>query len=301
MHRDLAAAPAPARWRRRPRPGASTGSGQGTGPAAVPGDWLRLSRTARVLSWLTLAWMGVEGGVAVAAAVAAGSAALLGFGLGSGIEAMASVIVIWRLTGSRLASATSERRAQQLVAVSFFVLAPYITVEAVRALIAGDRAETSIIGLVLTAGTAVFEPALGWPSGGSVPGSVRRRPRGRGPRTCCAPTWPSQCSPGWPPTPCGVSGGWTAWSRSASLAGRSPKGGAPGPGGPAAAQARGRAARHSFVSLAGRPGNVAGRPGPADPAAGLVAAHRLCGVGHCRPDPLTCPAARTPGTVGTGQ
>ena len=124
-------------------------------------EWLRLARIARALSWITLAWMGVEGGVAIGAAVAAGSVALLGFGLDSGIEAMASVIVIWRFTGARLASATSERRAQQLVAVSFFLLAPYIAVEAVRSLVAGDRAETSIAGLVLTAGTAVFEPALG--------------------------------------------------------------------------------------------------------------------------------------------
>jgi hypothetical protein len=54
---------------------------------------------------------------------------------------MASVIVIWRFTGTRLASATSERRAQQLVAVSFFLLAPYIAVEAVRTLVSGDRAD----------------------------------------------------------------------------------------------------------------------------------------------------------------
>jgi hypothetical protein len=47
------------------------------------------------------------------------------------------------------------------VAVSFFLLAPYIAAEAIRALVAGDRAETSILGLVLTAGTAIFEPALG--------------------------------------------------------------------------------------------------------------------------------------------
>ena len=62
---------------------------------------------------------------------------------------------------ARLASASSERRAQQLVTVSFFLLAPYIAVEAVRTLAAGDRAETSIVGLALTASTAVFEPALG--------------------------------------------------------------------------------------------------------------------------------------------
>ena len=133
----------------------------GTMPVAGSADWLRLARLARILSWLTLAWMGIEGGVAIAAAVVAGSVALLGFGLDSGIEAMASVIVIWRFTGARLASPTSERRAQQLVAVSFFLLAPYIAAEAIRALAAGDRAETSIVGLALTAGTAVFEPALG--------------------------------------------------------------------------------------------------------------------------------------------
>ncbi len=88
-------------------------------------EWLKL---ARLLSWVTLAWMGVEGGVAIGAAIVSESVALLGFGLDSGIEAMSSVIVIWRLTGSRLASSTSDRRAQQLVAVSFYLLAPYVAV-----------------------------------------------------------------------------------------------------------------------------------------------------------------------------
>ena len=69
------------------------------GQVPVPAYWLRLARIARILSWLTLAWMGVEGGVAIVAAVVAGSVALLGFGLDSGIEAMASIIVIWRFTG----------------------------------------------------------------------------------------------------------------------------------------------------------------------------------------------------------
>jgi divalent metal cation (Fe/Co/Zn/Cd) transporter len=144
-----------------PLPPSAAGQRADIGPVAVSADWLRLARIARILSWLTLAWMGIEGGVAIAAAVIAGSVALLGFGLDSGIEAIASIIVIWRFTGTRLASATSERRAQQLVAVSFFLLVPYIAAEAIRALAAGDRAETSIVGLVLTAGTAIFEPALG--------------------------------------------------------------------------------------------------------------------------------------------
>lgn len=144
-----------------PFPQPAAGQREDSGPAAVSADWLRLARIARILSWLTLAWMGIEGGVAIGAAVVAGSVALFGFGLDSAIEAMASIIVIWRFTGTRLASLTSERRAQQLVAVSFFLLAPYIAIEAARALVAGDRAETSIVGLVLTAGTAIFEPALG--------------------------------------------------------------------------------------------------------------------------------------------
>jgi hypothetical protein len=97
---------------------------------AVTAEWLRFARIARMLSWLTLGWLGIEAGVAIGAAVIGGSVALLGFGLDIGIEALASVIVIWRFTGTRLASATSERRAQRLVAVSFCLLAPYIAVEA---------------------------------------------------------------------------------------------------------------------------------------------------------------------------
>ena len=133
----------------------------GTAPPPSSADWLRLARLARTLSWITLAWMGIEGGVAIGAALAAGSVALLGFGLDSGIEALASIIILWRFTGTRLASPTAERRARQLVAASFFLLAPYIAAEAIGALAGGDHAETSIPGLILTAGTALFEPGLG--------------------------------------------------------------------------------------------------------------------------------------------
>jgi divalent metal cation (Fe/Co/Zn/Cd) transporter len=132
-----------------------------TVPGPVTPEWLRLARLARMLSWLTLGWLGIEAGVAVGAAVIAGSIALLGFGLDSGIEALASVIVIWRFTGTRLASATAEQRAQRLVAVSFYLLAPYIAIEATRALASTDHAETSIAGIILTAGTAILEPGLG--------------------------------------------------------------------------------------------------------------------------------------------
>jgi hypothetical protein len=75
--------------------------------------------------------MTAEGGVGVAAAIAAGSVALLGFALDSVIEAAASIIVIGRLTGARTLSETAERRAHKAVAVTFFLIAPYIAADAI--------------------------------------------------------------------------------------------------------------------------------------------------------------------------
>ena len=71
----------------------------------------RLAARVKLLSWLSLAWMTVEGAVAIAAGVAAGSIALVGFGLDSAIEGFASVIIIWRFTGDRVFSHVAEQRA----------------------------------------------------------------------------------------------------------------------------------------------------------------------------------------------
>src|SRR5439155_23931576 len=79
--------------------------------------YARLARRAKLLSWLSLAWMTVEGGVAIAAGIVAGSIALVGFGLDSAIEGFASVIIVWRFTGHRVFSQGAEERAQKLVAV----------------------------------------------------------------------------------------------------------------------------------------------------------------------------------------
>jgi len=77
------------------------------------------------------------------------------------VEGLASVIVVWRFTGSRLLSPTAERRAQRAVAVSFWVLAPYVAAESMRDLLGEHRVETTVIGMALTA-IAVFEfPLLG--------------------------------------------------------------------------------------------------------------------------------------------
>jgi divalent metal cation (Fe/Co/Zn/Cd) transporter len=123
--------------------------------------WLRAARRARLLSWISLGWMTLEGALGIAAGVVAGSVALVGWGLGSAIEGLAAVIVIWRFTGSRTHSEGSERRAQRAVAVSFFLLAPYIAVEAIRALAGSQHPDSSVLGIVVTASSVVLMPALG--------------------------------------------------------------------------------------------------------------------------------------------
>ena len=77
-------------------------------PRIDEATYRRLARRVRTLSWLSLAWMTVEGGVAIAAGVVAGSIALVGFGLDSAIEGFASLIIVWRFTGQRMFSATAE-------------------------------------------------------------------------------------------------------------------------------------------------------------------------------------------------
>ncbi len=102
----------------------------------------------------------MEFAVAIAAGLAAGSIALIGFGADSLIEAVAGFVVVWLFTGSRLHSAGAERRAQQMIAASFFVLAVYVGVEAIRAFIGGDHPEASWVGIGLAAVTAPTMPLL---------------------------------------------------------------------------------------------------------------------------------------------
>jgi divalent metal cation (Fe/Co/Zn/Cd) transporter len=131
-------------------------------PARVPAaEHLRLARRARMLSWLSLAWMGVEGAVAILAGLAAGSVALIGFGLDSAIEGFASVVIVWRFTGTRVFSERAEVRAQKLVAIQFFVLAPYVAVESIRALVNANHPDATLVGIALAIGSVVFMPMLG--------------------------------------------------------------------------------------------------------------------------------------------
>jgi divalent metal cation (Fe/Co/Zn/Cd) transporter len=129
-------------------------------PALQPVDRARLARKARLLAWAGVGWHVVEFGIAVVAGLAASSIALIGFGVDSAIEALAGLVVVWLFATGRHASPTAERRAQQLIAASFFVLAAYIVVEAGRSLLGGEQPSTSWVGIGLAAFTAPAMPLL---------------------------------------------------------------------------------------------------------------------------------------------
>jgi divalent metal cation (Fe/Co/Zn/Cd) transporter len=116
-----------------------------------------LKRRGRRLEYLTIGWNAIEAIVAVAAGIAASSIALVGFGLDSVIEAFAASVVIWELRGARK---DRERRALRLIALSFFALAAYVVVQAVRDLVVGAQAEESEVGIVLAAVSLVAMVAL---------------------------------------------------------------------------------------------------------------------------------------------
>jgi divalent metal cation (Fe/Co/Zn/Cd) transporter len=127
----------------------------------LPPERNRLVRRARLLAWSSLLWMTAEGAIAIGAGIAAGSIALIGFGIDSAIEGIASVVIIWRFWGKRALSEAAERRAQKLVAVQFFILAPYVAIEAVRTLVTGDEPDVSGLGIALTAVSLVLMPYFG--------------------------------------------------------------------------------------------------------------------------------------------
>jgi divalent metal cation (Fe/Co/Zn/Cd) transporter len=124
--------------------------------------WLRAARWARRLAWASLAWMCAEGAIGLWQGAVSGSVALTGWALDSAVEGLASVIVVWRFTGSRTLSPTAERRAQRGVAVSFWLLAPYIAAQSVVDLLTGHHAEGTLIGIVLTAVALLEMPLLGY-------------------------------------------------------------------------------------------------------------------------------------------
>jgi divalent metal cation (Fe/Co/Zn/Cd) transporter len=105
--------------------------------------------------------MCAEGAIGLWQGLAAGSIALTGWALGSAVEGLASVIVVWRFSGARALSQTAEHSAQKAVAVSFWLLAPYIAAEAIRDLISHHHAAATVIGMAVAGSSLLLMPALG--------------------------------------------------------------------------------------------------------------------------------------------
>jgi divalent metal cation (Fe/Co/Zn/Cd) transporter len=117
-------------------------------------------KRARLLAWLGIGWHGIEATIALAAGLAASSIALVGFGADSLIESAAGFVLLWRFAGARSGSEAAERRAQRLIALTFYVLAAYVGVEAIRNLAESHHAEVSWIGIALAGFTVVTMPVL---------------------------------------------------------------------------------------------------------------------------------------------
>jgi divalent metal cation (Fe/Co/Zn/Cd) transporter len=141
----------------------------------------RLVRRARALAWISLGWHVLELAVALVAGLAAGSIALVGFGADSLIEAGAGGVVLWRFAGARAPSAVAERRAQRLIGASFWLLAAFVAVEAIRTLAGGHHPDVSWVGIGLAAVTLATMPPLAAAKArvGHALGSAATRSEGR--------------------------------------------------------------------------------------------------------------------------
>ena len=122
----------------------------------APDSAARLRRRGFWLEYASMAWMTVEAAVAITAGIAASSIALVGFGLDSVIEFCSAAIVVWQLRGGE----ERETRAVKLIGVTFFALAAYLAVEAIRDLAVRSRPEQSTAGLAVTAAALIVMPLL---------------------------------------------------------------------------------------------------------------------------------------------
>ncbi|WP_017975717.1 cation transporter [Actinopolyspora halophila] len=134
------------------------------GAATVGPDGQRqavLSRRIRLLVAATISYNVIEAIVAITAGALASSTALIGFGLDSTIEVSSAAAVAWQFSAREVAVRQArERTALRIIAVSFFLLAAYVSVEAVRSLVGGADAEASTVGIVLAALSVVIMPGL---------------------------------------------------------------------------------------------------------------------------------------------
>ena len=127
----------------------------------------KLHRRGLWLEWFTVTWNVVEAVVAIGVGLVVGSVALVGFGVDSGIEMISAVALLWRLyragpNASAEEHGAAEKKALYTVAATFFLLAAYITYEAIGALIEGEGPESSTVALVLAVISLLIMPTLAY-------------------------------------------------------------------------------------------------------------------------------------------
>jgi divalent metal cation (Fe/Co/Zn/Cd) transporter len=132
----------------------------GAPSSASAEDRARLGRRAQLLAGASVSYNVLEAFVAVTAGAVAGSVALVGFGLDSLVEVFSGLVILWQFR-LRLPE-TRERQALRLIAVSFFALAAYVTIESLRALAGDARPDASPIGIALAATSLFVMPFLSW-------------------------------------------------------------------------------------------------------------------------------------------
>ena len=123
-------------------------------------DKARLGRRAQLLAGASVGYNVVEAVIAITAGLAAGSVALVGFGLDSTVEVSSGLIILWQFRHAMPES--RERVALRLMAVSFFALATYVGFESVRALIGGHDPDDSPVGIGLAVASLIIMPFLSW-------------------------------------------------------------------------------------------------------------------------------------------
>jgi len=125
----------------------------------------RSAGTAVRLESVTIGWNAIEAAVAVGSGIVAGSVALVAFGLDSAIEVVSATVVLVHLravlSGTE-PNAARQRRALRTIAVTFFALAAYVTVDAAVTLLSADRPDASPVGLVVTGAAVIVMPTLAW-------------------------------------------------------------------------------------------------------------------------------------------
>lgn len=130
----------------------------------------KLHRRGVRLEVFTITWNVIEAFVAIGVGLLVGSVALVGFGVDSGIEVISAVALLWRLlkagpNASMAEEGAAENKALYLVAATFFLLAAYITYEAVGSLISQEGAESSTVGLILATLSIIIMPTLAFLKG----------------------------------------------------------------------------------------------------------------------------------------